>query len=317
MKYLDKEMIAKFVRRFQISVLLIYCGLNWMFTDNSSQVIRTIGKHLPDSKPLRVILLWSKNCEFPKSDRNLVNWASQDFDGEIVVIINCDCLEHLIEKLPEDFLVHTVLIRKNIGYDWGGYRDLLLNIETSHRPFVTFLNNSVIPLFPFSTFLKEQEDLAQEINGIAGAIESASPTKHIQSFCFTFSNSALNSAVADWLKNTKNVSQKWAMVYFREIRLQKVSGQKKIECQSLLSDRRIRSFAQRNFDLLEEHKDHAIYARIWENLFYGRLNPSHHLWRFLLELGFPFIKKELVLTNPAKLPDLTKANLLIERASNA
>lgn len=279
-------------------------------------MIRTIGGLPQNSKPIRAILLWSENCDFPITDRNLVRWAAQDFAGDVVLIINCDCLEHLDEIMPAEFLLHTVIIRKNIGYDWGGYRDLFLISETSSRPFVTILNNSVIPLFPFSAFLAEQEETAVEINGVVGAIESANPTRHLQSFCLTFSNVALNSKVIDWVKSTKNVSEKWAMVYFREIQLWRIVERNHISIRAILTNSQVRSFAKNNFDLVGEYRDSATYKLISKDLPSGSLNPTHHLWRFLLALGFPFIKKELVRVNPAKLPDLSRAESLISKASN-
>ena len=311
-----KIFIGKLLSRFRVGILLLDSGMKWIFADNASQLRQTIGEIPEKSRPVRAILLWSKGCIFSKSDKNLVSWASQNFDGNIVLVINCDCQACTQENLPKEFLGHTILIRKNIGYDWGGYRDLLLSVGTSDRPFITIMNNSIVPLFPYSAFLDRQERLAMEIKGLTGAVESATPIRHLQSFCMTFSNQALNSGITEWLKGTKNVSSKWAMVYFREIQLCRIAKHNSIEWRALLSNDVIRRFSKNNFDIVSDYKDSHVYQMVCKNLNTGRLNPSHHLWRFLLELGFPFIKKELLRDNPANLPDFRLARSLVGKVSN-
>jgi hypothetical protein len=291
---------------------LTYYAWKWLFSNNDSQIIRVIGPIPLPNEPIRAILLWSENCEFSQADAELIRWAKREFIGSLVLIINCDCEKHDDTGMPEEFTNQTLLLRKNIGYDWCGYRDLIMYFGMEKRPFLTLLNNSVIPVTQNPAFLSEQEDLALGINGISGAVESKSPRRHLQSFSLTFSNAALRSPVVEWIRHTKNVSNKWAMVYFREVRLWGISVRLKLPIQAVLSDQDIRLFAKNNFQITSHFGNTAEYQNISDRIIRGKsLNPTHHLWRFLLALKFPFIKKELVLRNPARMPDVGLAREII------
>jgi hypothetical protein len=48
------------------------------------------------------------------------------------------------------------------------------------------------------------------------------------------------------------------------------------------------------------------------------LNPAHHLWRLLIErFGFPYLKTELVLRNPGRLPGVDAWCELVSPAERA
>jgi hypothetical protein len=306
------KLVKKIITRLQIGLVLALSAAKWRLVSNNSKIVNANVPDLRENIPLRAILLWAEKCNFSNNDINLVRWASQGYLGSVVLIVNCDCKKYSIQHLPTLFKEYPILIRRNVGYDWGGYRDFISYFDMTMRPYITLLNNSVIPLGPFSLFLEKQEELAMRVNGIAGAVESANPIYHLQSFSLTFSNFALLTPLTDWLKSTKNISSKWAMVYFREIRMAQIATRYDLPMIGVITNRSLREFAKENLQILENHKDSNIYQQIQSRIYSGSLNPTHHLWRFLIELGFPFIKKELLFSNPCNMPDIYLASKYIE-----
>jgi hypothetical protein len=73
-----------------------------------------------------------------------------------------------------------------------------------------------------------------------------------------------------------------------------------------IPDGELRSYALKNwFAVLKEFSNVKEYQIIFkllnENL---SINPTHALWRFLIDLNFLIIKRELLYVNPLNIPDV-------------
>lgn len=298
------KFLKRVVRNIPKILLITSSGIQWVFANQNSKILSIQGNIKSPTAPVRAILLWAKKCEFSVEDENLVKSLNEGFEGDLVLIINCDCKNHVAAKMPADWVQYVTIVRENVGYDWGGYRDFFLAIDSTARQYVTMLNNSVIAIAPISRFIEKQESLAVEIKGITGAVESGHPVQHLQSFSLTFSEKALSGPIINWITATRNVSNKFAMVYFREIRLWGIAKKYELPIEGLITNVGLRQYAKSNLHIIEEYQNSMTYKKVISALEARSLNPTHHLWRFLIELGFPFIKRELINHNPARLPDI-------------
>jgi hypothetical protein len=59
-------------------------------------------------------------------------------------------------------------------------------------------------------------------------------------------------------------------------------------------------------DQLTYHEENWLHS-IYDQVLLGRpLNITHTFWAQLLDEGFPFVKKDLILSNPTEVPNLTR-----------
>lgn len=207
-----------------------------------------------------------------------------------------------------------VLVRRNIGYDFGAMRESLtrLGLPRPETEFVVLANDSVYgPLRPLHEMLA-RVDFAKA--DIWGATESWQRRYHLQSYFLVINRAAMTSkAWHDFWSTVRPVRSKhWVVTRYEVGLTQKLLGAG-LRCAALwpYQDlvRRIDTSVLTSDD--EAPVDPFIDAR---RIHTGRishaaverlpLNPTAELWRQLLQAGFPFIKRELLRDNPAKVLDI-------------
>lgn len=255
---------------------------------------------------VRVFLLWEQDCRFTPSDLKFITEYFKDPEIGSCIVVNCDCLNFTSHvSLLE--ISQLVVVRKNIGYDWGGYRDAVILPQVVSAKFVTLMNNSIFLNSPNLEWVRRQELLAINCKGVSGLLESAYPIPHLQSFSITFSQYALSAGLADWIKNLKYSNNKYFVVRKYEIGLAKELKRLSISSEALLPFRTFYPWALKNWDrVLDEYAEHPTYRSIYKlienNL---SINPSHALWRFIQSKEINITKKELIRKNPLHLPDVS------------
>lgn len=116
----------------------------------------------------------------------LQNGLKESPEYDIFFIISGSVDVSTIKKLPSYVKLIT---RTNIGYDFGAWSDIILNIDISKYKYFLFLNNSVVgPCIP--RYLKHiywPELFYSHINDnikLVGCTTNHDIKKHIQSYCF-------------------------------------------------------------------------------------------------------------------------------------
>lgn len=208
----------------------------------------------------------------------------------------------------------SVLVRRNIGYDFGAMREGLerLQLPRPETETLVIANDSVYgPLRPLDEVLA-RVDL--DVADLWGATESWQRRYHLQSFFLVAGRAAMtNPAWHAFWKGVRPVRSKHWVVSRYEVGLTQQLLRAGLRCAALwpyqdlvrgidpgLLDGELSSPSDPYINVRRIHVSrirHAVVERM-------PLNPTAELWRQLLEAGFPFIKRELLRDNPAKVVDI-------------
>jgi hypothetical protein len=208
-----------------------------------------------------------------------------------------------------------ILVRRNIGYDFGAMREGLeaLALPRANTELVLFVNDSVYgPLRPLDPIVAQIDfDKAD----MWGATESWQVRYHLQSYFLIVGRKVL--ADPNWKKFWQRVrpvqSKEWVIRHY-EVGLTQAVVRSRLVCHAMWSYSDL--VDQVDATLLESgdsetSKDPRVAARrshagrIRHGAVSRRpLNPTSDLWRQLLQLGYPFIKRQLLRENPSEVLDL-------------
>jgi hypothetical protein len=205
---------------------------------------------------------------------------------------------------------HAVLriARDNVGRDFGGWRDAFaLAIARFGAPRDLLLaNDSVLgpvrPLAPVLAALQSGGD------GLFGLTESRGGGAHLQSYLLLARGAAAVAEVGRHLAACRASRSKWRLVQQGELGLTRRMLQAGHRVAAVFGWERVTAG-------LDAPTLASFGPRFAEPGALDRypLNPTHHLWRVLVErFGFPFLKTELVLRNPLDLPGVAAWSQLVE-----
>lgn len=210
-----------------------------------------------------------------------------------------------------------VLIRRNVGYDFGAWREGFehLDLPRADTEFAVMANDSVYgPLRPVGEML-QRVDFAQA--DAWGCTETWQSRYHLQSYFLAFSPGVLASPAwrRFWSEVRPTPSKHWVIQRY-EIGLSQILIRagfnvralwpysaliEDIDPVLLLEGRAEGTYSADPLD--DVRKAHA--RRVRDAAVYRvPLNPTSDLWRQLLRAGFPFIKRELLRSNPSEVLDI-------------
>ena len=265
--------------------------------------------------------------------------AARDFiarlaslDLSVVFVTNSGA----IEDEAKDFLKQycsAILIRRNIGYDFGAWRDALdtLGLPRRETRTIYMVNDSVYG--PFSDLQPLLDAVDFDRADIWGATESWQHRYHLQSFFLVCGEAAIRSEA--WRRFWRSVRptpcKDW-IIRHCEIGFTGALAAGGVRCAAifpsaaLLDERevgRLESLVYedsahlgRNARLHAEAK-HAKRILLHGGRDNNQLNPSVDLWRQLLQAGYPFLKRELLLRNPSKVTDIFEWEEVVSDAHHA
>jgi lipopolysaccharide biosynthesis protein len=210
----------------------------------------------------------------------------------------------------------AVLVRRNIGYDFGAWREALdhLGLPRPDTEMILLANDSVYgPLQPLDTIL---ERIRLDEAPFWGLTESWQMGYHLQSYFLAFGPRALQSEA--WARFWRQVrpapSKHWVIRHY-ELGLSQAMIGAGFDCkavwpyESLIKDLDMALFADEANE--EKDRDPLLAARLQHasqirTSSVGRvpLNPTSDLWRQLLRGRYPFIKRELLRDNPTRIADI-------------
>ena len=225
-----------------------------------------------------------------------------------------------IEELRN--LCHTVFLRENVGYDFGSYKAGIQYIQNSGiRPASLLLANDSVfgPIQPLKTIwdpaILEEFDLY-------GMTDSFQHGYHLQSYFLAYSRRLLESEeFRDFWNGVENFDPQQAGFKSTIIMNYEIGGTRnfllkgyKIGVQFPFEEI-LKNRVQRLTQQLRSLKTPEGYDNEWDTRQLGpNLNASHRYWDTLIDMGHPFIKRELLTKNPTFTPINTWPTKVIEHA---
>lgn len=218
-----------------------------------------------DKPKIAIVAQWSKESVLSLSTNRLLSQLIRN-GFEVVLVSACENSETLV--LEDEILKRITILRKpNVGYDFGSWSIGLLTFpEIRKAKEVLLINDSNSG--PFGDISDLLENFNSSPFDITGVTDSLQHRYHIQSFMMHFKNDALNSkSMLNFWKNIRSQNTKLDVVLAYELGLT--------------------SSAQGNGLYVGAVYPWNILIDYWEN-------ASIHAWERLLDLGYPFVKREVV-----------------------
>jgi hypothetical protein len=212
-------------------------------------------------------------------------------------------------------LCRAIVVRRNIGYDFGAAREALelLDLPRANTRRLLIANDSVYgPISSIEPMLA-RADFA--VADLWGATDSWQRRYHLQSYFLLAGPRAMASPAwkAFWRKVRPVSSKRWVIARY-EVGLTQKLLKAGLKCRPLWSYRELidqvasepicTAADGKAQDPLEQMRMQAakrLRTAIAER---APLNPTADLWRHLLRSGFPFLKIELLRRNPTEVPDV-------------
>ena len=218
-----------------------------------------------------------------------------------------------------------ILRRRNVGYDFGAYRDALHEIpDLGKLDSLILANDSVYgPFHPLAELLAQTDPQQADIWGIN---DSYDRYYHLQSYFLVLHRPALtNARLRAFWDQILYVRSKGFVVHFYEVGFSRAALQAGLRLKALCPYRELTAAsieALRRLPLAtpEERAKlfHGDYLRIiHDQLVTGiPVNPSHLFWdQMLIRYRCPFLKRELLTLNPAAIPGVNEWEQVIHRLS--
>ena len=245
------------------------------------------GRAAMPGRALALYVHWSPNGAISAMVRRQVAlWRAQGFG--VVFISNAAPPAADWDAIAEDSVLRVR--RRNLGHDFGAWRDALaLAVPRFGQPEELLLaNDSVLgPFRPLGPLVAGWRAAGQ---GLFGMTESLAGGPHLQSYLLLARGVRAVAAVAAHLAAQHNSRSKWRVVQRGEIGLSRRLVGLDLPVGALF-----------DYPTLCRHTDTAWRATLGPRfaqpaaLLRYPLNPTHHLWRPLVEaMGFPYLKRELL-----------------------
>ncbi len=221
-------------------------------------------------------------------------------------------------------LAALMMRRRNRGHDFGAFRDAVAALgDVSRFEQLIMANDSVYgPLQDLAPLLErcDRGDAA-----VWGVTDSWDRRYHLQSYFLLFKREALASpAFTSFWRGVRLVpSRSWVIRQY-EIGLTQAMVKAGLRCSALfpyraaaaaLSEAVTRRGLLKREDLSDYHRHYAdrLFAAVERG---DTLNQTHYFWDYLIgEAGCPFIKRDLLLRNPVKVPYVNQWDAVIRRSS--
>jgi hypothetical protein len=225
-------------------------------------------------------------------------------------------------------LCRAIVMRRNVGYDFGAVREALelFGLPRRNTQRLLIANDSVYgPLSSLEPMLA-RADFAKA--DLWGATDSWQHRYHLQSYFLLAGQRAMtHPAWASFWHKVRPVSSKQWVVARYEIGLTQKLLNAGLRCMPLwpyqeLVDRVVNEPLDSALKMAEQDpitQMRLLASRRLRTAIAHRapLNPTADLWRQLLQTGFPFLKVELIRKNPTGVPDVADWRCMVANIPGA
>ncbi|MDG5496673.1 rhamnan synthesis F family protein [Niveispirillum sp. BGYR6] len=231
--------------------------------------------------------------------------------------------ERSVEKLKP--LASIILWRRNVGYDFGAFKDGIAEIPDLQALDMLLITNDSMygPLQDFAQVIKSAKADEADVWGIT---DSWDGRFHLQSYFLLFHPTAIRSqAFAKFWGRLPYFRRKRWVVRYGEIGLTPFFLSQGLRCKAIFPYRKLIGVMAAKIDSFlaspssGSDPERRLYAeRIAKSLREGvPLNQTHFFWDQLISNnGCPFIKRDLLQHNPMAIPYLHNWQQLISEVSN-
>lgn len=215
-------------------------------------------------------------------------------------------------------VVREVVHRRGVGYDFGAWRDGIERLPDFARLERLILANDSVygPVFPLREALARAEAMDVDVFGITDSREIA---HHLQSYFLMFFPRALAAPAfrAFWADFPMVNAKSW-IVRNGEVRLSVELARAGLRLGALCPYDEVSRAAEAQAapeSAGEEARRFLLKRR--RRLAAGKpLNPMHHFWEDLITArDCPFLKRDLIRSNPAGVPELERWAGVLRRSS--
>jgi len=199
--------------------------------------------------------------------------AIRDAGVQVVLCLSSDNLWLPIDRGIEEY-VDGLIIRQNIGFDFAAWADMLRTFpEVWKSDRVYFANDSLIG--PFASLGSIIQDIRTRNAGFFALSECTNTSYHAQSYFFGWSRQNLQAdALRRFWENISNEESKTQVVLKYEYAIAPLSS-------ALADPSQHIPFGMKTLFGCEPSMMHGF-------------NTTHSAWRRMLDLGFPFVKTDLL-----------------------
>jgi len=296
----------RFARRAaEVGWDLLANGVRDAFSPLQPRLLRDAPGRAPaQGRAWGLYLHWSPDGSVsPMVRRQLALWRQEGFD--LVFVSNAALAEADWDAAAEDCCWR--MQRANTGRDFGAWRDAaaLARARLGAPPGELLLaNDSVLgPIRPLAPLVAAWRAGGE---GLLGMTESWGGGAHLQSYAVLARGAGVAALLAH-LAAYRDRRSKWRVVRDGEIGLSARFREAGLPRQALFGYARACAAA--------DAADRAVLGPRFaapEALLRLPLNPTHHLWRVLVEkMGFPYLKTELIRRNPGRLPGVADWRALV------
>lgn len=266
-------------------------------SDSNSKEIDLADLQIHAGSKVSIFVHWSKNDVISNHDRELINSLALEFD-QIIVMCNLNKTKSVNKNDQNEFSKNVrVVNRVNSGYDFGAYQAGLAILRPLANSIdeIILMNNSVYKLHDsLAPLMSSVRNSEFDVTAITNSKEKG---LHLQSYFLHLKKTVL----------VKDEFWKW----FEDL---KVSDSRNVTIDKLelpfahiIESFGLSSGALWDFDnlfdfyfsspasslLLDFRSEWGWFVGSKEFLKGKMLNPTHYMWPHLLELGCPFLKKDL------------------------
>lgn len=210
----------------------------------------------------------------------------------------------------------AVIVRRNLGYDFAAWRDALeaCGLPNGDTTQLVLVNDSVYgPFFPLTDLFRRID--AEDVP-VLGLTDSWQRRYHLQSFFLACGPAAFrNLAWHQFWSDVLPSRSKQSVVARYEIGLTQALLRGGVACRALfpyemlLDTVRNRVVADANGEQMPADPLVGLARDAERRILLAAarrvaLNPTADFWQVLMERGFPFLKRELLRTNPSHVVDV-------------
>ena len=190
-------------------------------------------------------------------------------------VVLCAVVQDVTSSAPDSFRAHAdaVFLRENGGFDFAIWAEALRTAPQLWRSgCILFANDSVVgPLNTFQQLVKKMEETVADCIALT---ESQQVSQHFQSYFFELRSNALqHKFVRDFFEHILCWRRKYEVTLRYEVPL--------LRC--------LRDICKLNVEIM-----YPICALGDDLAYRGNGNPTIDYWKELLDLGYPFVKTELL-----------------------
>jgi lipopolysaccharide biosynthesis protein len=219
-------------------------------------------------------------------------------------------------------LCGAILQRANVGLDFGAFKDGIATLQLERLEALLLVNDSVYgPFHDLADVMSGMNFLEADVWGIT---DNWQRHFHLQSYFLFFGRRALASPVFRrfWRRLRYVQAKSWVVEHY-EIGLTRALLHAGLRCRALFPYRvaattLVDAVQRATADLPALARPRQRFAAaLVAAVEKGRpLNASHYFWDHLISrMGCPFLKRDLLRKNPARIPGLIRWREIIQTAS--